>query len=173
MREARRRDPRLYPFPPWPTPPDVPLRARLSPAVPPAEAEGRRGEEPITLPPWLYPPFVSQPIDEPQNRIPAAIAAGGTYTIQWAVIPLGRTGICDRIGMSISVSADQVRITTRINNNPVPPLAGVIGAIGTLLEPVKLSAPIIIRAGERFSLTLENLSVGAIDLAARTLGWSY
>lgn len=169
--DPRRTDPRLFPVPPWPTPADVLQRRRVSPPVQPSAAEGRPGEvPPVTQPPWIYPPFLHFPVDLPQNRIPAAVAAGGSIIIAWPQIPQGSTGVCRRVGISTSAVAD-TRVTTLINRNPVPPLGGVIGAIGTLENPTDLAGPVIIRAGEEFALLLENIGVGIVTMAARTLGW--
>lgn len=171
MRDPRRRDPRLHPVPPWPTPADVIGRRRLSQPVPMTAAEGQRGDAPpVTQPPWIYPPAIHFAVDLPQNRIPVAVAAGGSLVIAWPQIPQGATGVCRRVGISTSVAAD-TRVTTLINRNPVPPLGGVIGAIGTLENPTELAGPVMIRAGEEFALLLENIGVAAITMAGRTMGW--
>lgn len=169
--DPRRVDPRLYPLPPWPTPPDVIGRRRISPPVPVSSDEGRQGQAPpVIQPPWIYPPFLHFPVDLPQNRIPTAVAAGSSIIVAWPQIPQGATGVCRRVGISTSAAAD-TRVTTLINRSPVPPLGGVIGAIGTLENPTELAGPVIIRAGEEFALLIENVGAVAVNLAGRTLGW--
>ncbi len=171
MRDPRRRDPRLLPAPLGWTPADVIGRRNLSRVVPVLREEGRRtAEGPAYLPPWIYPPFVHFPVDEPQNRIPTVIAIANSLIITWKVIPQGATGVVRRIGISTADAAN-TRITTRINGNPVPPFGGIIGAIGSLENPTELPGPVIVRAGEEFSLLLENVGVVNIAMAARTMGW--
>ncbi len=170
--DPRRRDPRLHPTPPWPTPADVIGRRRISTPVPPTAAEGRQGTgPPVIQPPWIYPPAIHFSVDLPQNRIPVAVAAGGSIIVAWPLIPQGATGVCRRVGISTSDAAN-TRVTTLINRNPVPPLGGVVGAIGPLDNPPELAGPVIIRAGEEFALLLENISGAvAVTLAGRTMGW--
>ncbi len=74
------------------------------------------------------------------------------------------------IGIS-TTDAVNTRITTRINGGAVPPLQAVIGAVGSLDNPTLLAVPVKLGPTQVFSLLMENIGAGNIDMAARTLGW--
>lgn len=116
------------------------------------------------------PPPSAVPIDLPVNRIPATIAAGGSLTITWPAMGASELGQVTAIGVS-TTDAVNTRITTRINGGAVPPLQAVIGAVGSLDNPTLLAVPVKLGPAQVFSLLMENIGAGNIDMAARTLGW--
>lgn len=170
----------------FPTAPDVIFRRRLTPPVnvdpldverrtPPGITDALRlaGEgRPWSLPPWVYPPFDARGIAEPRVRTPQVIAAGASITVEWGLIPNGKIGVVDRMGISTTSFAD-TRITTRINANPVDPYPGIVGEIGSLAQPQKLPAPIIVPAGAVFDVLIENTGAAALSAIVVTLGWWY
>ncbi len=170
------RDPREFttvvlPTAMWDTPPDVRVRPRLSPPDFRREAaEGGPAEIPVQFPPWLFPPSTAFAFDAPQNRIPVLIAAAGSLVVTLPRVPMGATGVVQRIGVSTG-DAVNTRITTRINAAPVPPWGGIIGALSALEDPTPLPGPILIRGGDEFSVLLENIGGVGILMAARILGW--
>lgn len=178
-RDPRQGTPPLLPYPEWDTPPDVIVRPRLTPI-----GEGAQGAEgapppgmpgagpPLTLPPWLFPPANSFAFDQPSNRMPVVIPAGGSLVVTLPRVPLGSTGVVSRIGISTTSAAD-TRITTRINTNPVPPWGNVFGAVSALEDPTDLPAPILLRGSDEFSVLMENVGAVAVNMAARILGWWY
>lgn len=119
-------------------------------------------------PPWLYPPATAYHIDLPLNRIPVAIAAGGSVVVEWPALPQGTFGVVRNIGVSSSSAAD-TRITTRQNTAPVQPYPGIVGAIGELEEPKEIV--LLLKAGDLFSLLVENIGLVGITVAVRTIGW--
>jgi hypothetical protein len=163
----RRFDPLFYPVPERYTPPDVVLRPRISPPVKVSPEVA-----PFPLPPWLFPPALNFPVDLPVSRVPVLVPAAGSLIVTWPAIPQGATGVCRRIGLSTSDFAN-TRITTRINANPVPPFGGIVGAIGPLESLIDLTAPVIIRSGDVFSVLLENIGLAGITMMVRTTGWWY
>lgn len=165
----RRFDPLFYPVPDWSTPPDVRLRRRISP---PVRVAGEAAPTAIGLPPWLFPPALNFPVDLPVNRTPIAVPAAGSLIVTWPAIPQGATGVCRRIGLSSSDFAN-TQLTTRINGNPVPPFGGLIGVVGPLEAMIDLTAPVIIRSGDVFSVLLVNLGGAVVTMMVRTTGWWY
>jgi hypothetical protein len=111
------------------------------------------------------------PVDLPVSRIPVSVAGGASLTITWPAIAASGQGQVTAIGISTS-DAQNTRITTQIDGVAVPPYQATIGAIGSMDDPTLLSVPIRLAAGQVFSLLLENISGAAIDLAARTMGWT-
>ena len=141
-RDARQRYSQVS-DPVQPLPADVRIRRQLSPpvALPGGYSAGTKGgtlPDPATLPPWLFPPRVHFPIDAPQNRIPAVIAAGGSLVISFPEIPQGTTATIRKIGVSTS-DALNTRITTQLNRNAVPPYGGIFGAVGSIENPTELA----------------------------------
>lgn len=116
------------------------------------------------------PPPSAVPLDLPVNRLPSTIAAGGSLTITWPAMGASELGQVTAIGVSTS-DAVNTRITTRIDGAAVPPLQAVIGAVGSLDNPTLLAVPVKLGPTQVFSLLMENISAGNIDMAARTLGW--
>ncbi len=165
-RDSQRRfDPLFYPVPERYTPPDVILRPRISP---PVKIAGETA--PFPLPPWLFPPALNFPVDLPVNRATVLVPAAGSLIVTWPAIPQGATGVCRRIGLS-TTDFTNTRTTTRINGNPVPPFGAVVGAIGPLEAMIDLTAPVIIRSGDVFSVLLENLAGVGNTMQIRTTGW--
>ena len=124
--------------------------------------------------PRALPPLIGliRRLDLPIFRIPQAIPAGGSLIVTWEVVPQNALGIVTRIGIQTSEAAD-TRITTRINGIPVEPLLQVIGALGDMLDPPLLAAPIDLNPGEVFSLVMENIGMAPRNMAARTMGYFY
>jgi hypothetical protein len=160
-------------------PADVAQRQRLSPlydVTRGGEQMGGYGDmpapEPVVFPPWLFPPFGAFALDFPLNRLPVAIAAGASLSIPVPLVPDGRTGIIQALGLTTDVVAD-TRVTTRINLQPVAPILGIIGALGPLDNPTKFAAPIIIANAAVFDVLIENTGAGIINAMVRVLGWWY
>ena len=55
----------------------------------------------------------------------------------------------------------------------IPPIAGIVGALGTLERPTALAAPIIVPPSQVVDALIENLGVGLIAAAVRVQGWRY
>lgn len=162
-------------LPPGEMPIDVALRRWLSRPVMVAPVEGlpTATTPPLTFPPWLFAPFGVRPVDEPQSLVPAAIAPGGSASFAWPVVPPGRIGVVDRIGVSSSDFTALTVFQTRSNAQPIAPWGARTGNPGTLQDPVKLAAPIILSPGQIFDIFVTNNGVGAITVAVRMLGWWY
>ncbi len=130
-------------------------------------AAGGAGQYP-EYPPWLYPPATAYHIDLPLNRIPTAIAAGGSLVVAWPALPQGTFGVVRNIGLSSS-DFSITRTTTRQNTAPVQPYPGVVGAIGEIEEPKEIV--LLLKSGDLFSLLVENTGLVGITVAVRTIGW--
>lgn len=116
------------------------------------------------------PPPSAIPLDLPVNKIPASIAPAGSLLTTWPAMGPGEFGLVTALGISTSDAAN-TRISTRVDGVAVPPLIASFGAVGTLDAPTPLAVPIRLGPGQVFSLLMENVGAGAIDMAARTLGW--
>lgn len=124
-------------------------------------------------PPWIHPPFGALPLDEPQNVLMQQIAALGTLTITLPRVPPGRILIIKKIGVD-TTDVDNTRITTRIDGTAVPPFSGRFGALGSVQTPYELAAAIQVPPNATFSLTLDNIQIGAaLSAAGRIAGWYY
>lgn len=161
-------------LPPGEYPIDVLLRPMLSRPVAVAPVEGLPpGSVPLTLPPWLYPPFGVRPVDEPQSLVPAVIAPAGTAVFAWPIVPPGRVGVIDRIGVSSTDFSATTVFQTRTNAQPCPPWGARTGNPGQIFEPPKLAAPVTLSPGQLFDVFVTNGGAGAISVAVRILGWWY
>ncbi len=161
--------------PPGHTPPDVRTRPRLSKLALLESSQGLSAGERHNvqeLPPWLFPPFGAFPLDQPQNVLATNIAVGGTLVVALPTIPNGMVGIVDRLGFTTSDTAN-TSVTTRINQNPVPPYGSRIGGLETLLNPAKLPAPIEIPVNSIFDVLVTNLGAAIIQVTVRIMGWWY
>jgi hypothetical protein len=176
-------EPPIFPLPTFtPTMPDVMGRRNLTPpaqpittpqpgGTPAGAAGGLSGPVPIILPVHLYPPVGAFAVDLPINRVPAVLAAGATITLEWPQVPVTRIGIVRRAGLSTTDAAN-TQVIFLINRAPVPP-GPFIGAIGDLVNPPELAAPIIVPGGQVFGVQITNLSAVAITVVSRTMGWLY
>lgn len=160
-------------------PADVAVRPRLSPVYDISRGAATMGgygdepaPEPLVFPPWLFPPFGAFPLDFPLNRLPVAIAAGATLSVLLPAVPDGRTGILNALGLTTSIVAD-TRVTLRINQQPTPPILGIVGALGSLDDPTKFPAPVIIAPAAVADVLIENTGAAAITAMVRVLGWWY
>jgi hypothetical protein len=176
-------DPRLARFliapeeclPPGELPADVAMRPWLSDPVHVAPVEGLPvgTAPPLFFPPWLYPPFGVRPVDEPQVISGVIVAAAGTASFAFPVVPPGRIGVVDRIGVDSSDFGALVVFQTRLNATPIPPWSARSGNSGTIFDPPKLAAPICIPPGQVFDVFVTNGSAGNVTLRVRILGWMY
>jgi hypothetical protein len=165
----------------WPTPPDVLVRPRLSAvseSVRYAEGGGAAvGPEavpppPVVLPPWLFPPFSAFGLDVPAVRIPQTVLPAASLVIELDQVPSSQITVLVAAGWSVS-DATSARLTVRINRQPVPPLVGIVGALGTLDRPTRLASPIIVPPSQVVDVLVENVGVAAVDVAVRFQGWRY
>jgi len=140
-----------------------PFGTYLDPAGAPTDVE---------LPPRHFAPERAFPVDLPVSRVPVAIPAGGSLVLEWPIITPGTTGIVKRIGVS-STDFSNTRISTRVNNTPVPPYMQIIGVVGPPESPIELNPPIILKGADTFSLLVENLGGAPITVVVRTTGWLY
>lgn len=105
----------------------------------------------------------------PQVIAPVIIAAGvSAVVVAWPMVPQGQRGVVRRIGF-VTNFPDQTRITTRVNQSPVPPFPGTIGAIGTLEDP--FTTVVLLAPGDSFDMWVTNLGPGNITVRVRTYGW--
>lgn len=110
------------------------------------------------------------PIDQPVNRVPTAIAAGGSLTITLAAVPATQ----HQVITALAAAADDfssLRLTTRINGVAVAPFILDVGTIGVLATPTPLGAPILCGPGDVFSMLLENIGAAPMNIAGRAIGW--
>lgn len=165
----------------YPTPPDVLVRPRLSAVSESVRySEGGAGASaampvappPVTLPPWLWPPFAAYPIDAPANRLPVTVAPAGSLIVSIDTPPPGQLTAIWAVGFS-TTDAAATRLTVRINRQPVPPLTGILGAIGDLVRPTRLVAPILVPPSQELDVLVENIGLFAADVAVRCQGYRY
>lgn len=116
------------------------------------------------------PPPGALGVDLPVDRTPQTIAGGGSYLVTWPAMGASEFGQVVRIGIS-TTDAVNTRTTTRVDGVAVDPYQLTIGAIGSLDDPTLMANVINLKGGQVFSLLMENLSGGNIDMAARTMGW--
>lgn len=157
------------------TPADVRTRPRLSRIAVIESTQGASASKRTDiqqLPPWLWPPFGAFILDLPQNVTPVSVAVGGTLTVSLPAIPNGMLGIVDRLGFSTSDTVN-TSVTTRINQNPVPPYGSRIGGLEPIINPAKLAAPIEIPVNSIFDVFVTNLGAAIITVAVRIMGWWY
>lgn len=107
-------------------------------------------------------------LDLPENKGLQTIAAAGTLTVAWPAAPT--RGQVNAIA-AFSTDPANTRIETRVNGVAVQPYLADFGAIGDMEQPTPLATPIVLAAGDVFSLVMTNLSAGNIDMQARTQGW--
>jgi hypothetical protein len=120
--------------------------------------------------PGLIPSVAATPIDQPVNRVPVAIAAGGQLVIALPIVPVGGQQAITALGI-VSSDYAAIRTSTRINGIAVAPLMLSIGAQGTLQEPTPFGSPLLCVGGDVFDVLLENISGLAITATARIVGW--
>lgn len=113
----------------------------------------------------------AEPFDEPVDKLPQSVAAGGQYLVTLAAIAAGQQGMVTALGVTVS-DATVAEITTRVDGVAVPPLSAVLGAVGPMETPTPLASPIPLGPGQVFSLLIENTGAVNIDIAARVLGWT-
>ena len=116
------------------------------------------------------PPPNAVPLDFPVNKIPQAIAAGGSLLITWPAMGASEFGLVTALGISTDDAAN-TRISTQIGGVAVPPLVQSFGAVGTMDNPTPIAVPIRLGPGQVFSLLMENVGAAPINMAARILGW--
>lgn len=116
------------------------------------------------------PPPNAVPLDFPVNKIPQAIAPGGSLLITWPAMGASEFGLVTALGIS-SDDLTNTRITTQVGGVAVAPLVQSFGAVGTMDAPTPLPVPIRLGPGQVFSLLMENVGAAPINMAARTLGW--
>ena len=112
----------------------------------------------------------AEAIDLPVDRTPQTVAAGGQLLVVWPAMGAAEAGAVTALGVSTTDVAT-TEMTTRIDGIQAGPFNNTIGAAGTLDAPTPLAAPIILGAGQVFSVLLENTSALPQDMSVRTLGW--
>lgn len=165
----------------YPVPPDVLARPRLSTVSESvryaeggaaATAAGPAAAPPIQVPPHLAPPYGAFPLDVPPLRTPSLIPPANSMVVELDTPPPGQIAVIWTFGVSTTDVAS-TRVTVRVNQQPVPPFAGIIGAIGDLTRPTRLAAPILVPASQAVDVLVENIGVAAIQVAVRAQGWRY
>lgn len=116
------------------------------------------------------PPPGATAIDFPIDRTPQTVAGGATLTITLPAVT--NAGMITGLGVN-TTDIVNTRITTFVNGVQTGPLNQAIGAVGTMDAPTIFGAPIVLQAGDVFSVELENLDVGNEDMSARIIGWSF
>lgn len=165
----------------YPVPPDVLARPRLSTVSESvryaeggaaATAAGPAAAPPIQVPPHLAPPYGAFPLDVPAVRIPQTVPLAGSLIVALDTPPPGQITVLWTFGLSTTDLAG-TRLTVRVNRQPVPPLAGIVGVIGDLTRPTRLAAPILVPASQEADVLIENIGTAAITVAVRAQGWRY
>ena len=107
-------------------------------------------------------------LDLPENKGLQTIAPAAALTITWPAAAL--RGQVNAIA-AFSTDPANTQIVTLVNGAPVEPYLADFGAIGDMENPTPLAIPIMLEAGDVFSLVMTNLSGVNVDMQARTQGW--